>query len=914
MDGTTDDMHTEAVACSVCHRAEFCMSMVAEEVVAPMPKRLRIFESPASTAEGEKSIEDCDCGSSDCSASSCCSEEAFSEVISDIWDETEGVTGELGDSCRLSRRPSQPDLLVEPAEISGQFARWHNELAEVAPRPWATEKLALAELLLANVQEYGWDTGEHLLQALLSVEEEHDVNASFAARARRMFARARLPSMGPSASSLASEFCIACRESTGNLLLVSELCGHRLHMSCLADGLRLQLREGASRPSSLRCPACAPQQAAPVPWDVARAALGDELSFESTVLDSQDCFEAGRGTLFQLCPEGRCCTKPCGGNYSMQVACHCASKHRFCLYCGQLPHEPMPCSQMLEIRDFITSTCRHVSSINSEPHNPQGSPADRAALAHDIELANFPNLLAAGARPSCQTCNTEVSAGSSTALQLEFESFLGQCPQGTLRASAEIMLPLIQAWDLQAESVVQSAPEERNVDATLGQTSQEAAAVAGSQRLLEATTRPCPRCFVAIEKVGGCHHVTCTNARCRHEFCWLCLRDWASPGHDVLECALRRLHGQALGSMHSSGHRIEGMQADNQKSAVLQDVESRIRENYASQPVETRPKKEEDYAEEVRNRIQQALSMQLEGDLDLILSAFQPHERNPLLVSMSLLQLYDQQERRAREAAAVAFDAALSDVALREQCLSEVRCFLDWLRPRWWLRLNAADAEQLPLGDWGAREFVQAVRARAEKALHGLRCRETLALRERELDFVCRRYIEQHAAMPLSGNSFNEVLSLLHKMLNADRASWSEVQFATAPSDPGAGHPDVELQPKGTATGLSSGSASQRAIMLAEAAACSWRAGRLLELMGVLQPPSGRDAYEAAVAAETWLEQMEERATVLRRLISSAVSEGAPEPGEFRCATDLLDEARRSVFRFALEYCGSTRRTVRHRA
>jgi len=914
MVASKNGLHAEAVVCSGFDRTELCMSTVAEEeVVAPEPKRLRILESPASTAEGGKSAEDCDCGSSDCSASACCSEEDFSEIVSDIWDESEDITGELGDGCCLTRRPSQPELLVGPDEISGQFAHWHNELAEVAPHPWATDKSALAELLLANVQEYGWDTGEHLVQALLSAEEDQDINASFAARNRRIFARARLPPLIPSTSSVASEFCIACRESTGNLLLVSELCGHRLHMSCLADGLRLQLREAASQPTSLRCPACAPQQAAHVPFDVARAALGNELSFQSTILDGQDCFEAGRGALFQSCPEGRCCIRPCGGNYSMQTACHCASKHRFCLYCGQLPHEPMPCSQMLEIRNFIASTCKHISSINTEPHNAQGSPADRAALAHDIELANLGNL-PAGASASSPACSTESVASNSAMLQLEFESLLGKCPQGTLRASAEIMLPLIQAWDLQAQPVVQPAPEEGQVGASPGQASREAAAVAGSQRLLESTTRPCPRCFVAIEKTGGCHHITCTNARCRHEFCWLCLRDWASPSHDVLECALRRMHGQALGSMHSSGHRIEDMQADSHTSAVLQAVESRIRENYASQPIETRPQKEADYAEEVRERIQKALSMPLEGDLDLILSAFQQHERNPMMVSMSLLQLYDQQERRAREAAAVAFDPVVLDDTLREQCLSEVRCFLDWLRARWWLRLNAADAGQLPLGDWGAREFMQAVRARAEKALDGLRRRETLALREHALDVACRMYIEQHAATPLLDNSFSEALLLLKKLLNADRASWSEVHFSAASDEQQAGHPNVELQPKSTGSGLSGGSATQRAVMLAEAAACSWRAGRLLELIGVLQAPSGRDAYEAAVAAETWLEQMEDRATALRQLFSSAMPETAPDLGELRCATDLLDEARRSVFRFALEYCGGTRRTVRHRA
>jgi len=48
-----------------------------------------------------------------------------------------------------------------------------------------------------------------------------------------------------------------------------------------------------------------------------------------------------------------------------------------------------------------------------------------------------------------------------------------------------------------------------------------------AQRLwLKANTRPCPQCKAPIEKMEGCNHMTCTNHSCRHEFCWICRKDW----------------------------------------------------------------------------------------------------------------------------------------------------------------------------------------------------------------------------------------------------------------------------------------------------------------------------------------------------------------------------------------------------
>jgi ariadne-1 len=47
-------------------------------------------------------------------------------------------------------------------------------------------------------------------------------------------------------------------------------------------------------------------------------------------------------------------------------------------------------------------------------------------------------------------------------------------------------------------------------------------------------TKDCPKCSRSIEKNGGCNHMTCSL--CRHEFCWICLGDWAKHGSDYYNC------------------------------------------------------------------------------------------------------------------------------------------------------------------------------------------------------------------------------------------------------------------------------------------------------------------------------------------------------------------------------------------
>ena len=55
-----------------------------------------------------------------------------------------------------------------------------------------------------------------------------------------------------------------------------------------------------------------------------------------------------------------------------------------------------------------------------------------------------------------------------------------------------------------------------------------------SANWVNANTKPCPNCGTAIEKNGGCNHITCF--KCNSHFCWICLHDWAKHGANAYNC------------------------------------------------------------------------------------------------------------------------------------------------------------------------------------------------------------------------------------------------------------------------------------------------------------------------------------------------------------------------------------------
>ena len=51
---------------------------------------------------------------------------------------------------------------------------------------------------------------------------------------------------------------------------------------------------------------------------------------------------------------------------------------------------------------------------------------------------------------------------------------------------------------------------------------------------LEVNTKACPKCHVSIEKNQGCNHMSCKG--CKHQFCWLCMSDWANHNGGNFVC------------------------------------------------------------------------------------------------------------------------------------------------------------------------------------------------------------------------------------------------------------------------------------------------------------------------------------------------------------------------------------------
>lgn len=69
-----------------------------------------------------------------------------------------------------------------------------------------------------------------------------------------------------------------------------------------------------------------------------------------------------------------------------------------------------------------------------------------------------------------------------------------------------------------------------------------------TQRLIFMNSKPCPgrNCTYPIERAEGCLHMTCS--RCKHQFCWNCLRSWPDPMCSTGACRRTAEQTRALDS------------------------------------------------------------------------------------------------------------------------------------------------------------------------------------------------------------------------------------------------------------------------------------------------------------------------------------------------------------------------------
>ncbi|KAI9348598.1 hypothetical protein BDR26DRAFT_799199 [Obelidium mucronatum] len=83
---------------------------------------------------------------------------------------------------------------------------------------------------------------------------------------------------------------------------------------------------------------------------------------------------------------------------------------------------------------------------------------------------------------------------------------------------------------------------------------------------IEANTKECPQCNAAIEKNGGCNHMTCR--KCTHEFCWICLGKWAGHSCARYSATTGARRTESVAGIEEYLHYLTRY-ANHEKSAIL---------------------------------------------------------------------------------------------------------------------------------------------------------------------------------------------------------------------------------------------------------------------------------------------------------------------------------------------------------
>lgn len=384
----------------------------------------------------------------------------------------------------------------------------------------------------------------------------------------------------------------------------------------------------------------------------------------------------------------------------------------------------------------------------------------------------------------------------------------------------------------------------------------------------------------------------------------MCLRPWRN--HDFLACAVSR------GGSSGSRSRAEEMSQEFQN-----DMEERIRRNWAEGKLDATHESQESFAAEVRQRFQDAFTTLLAGDEDLIAANIVPENHN-LQLGWNLVQFYEKCEIIARTLVEhMENNTTAPEKREREKCEQQLWQFVTWLQGRWWLRLGDvadSDVEDYAIGDnrRPLSDAFSSARRRALSAVRRLRKRKTESVRKQLLATLAFDIVANYDGsldLPVRDSAPARQPEMLVAGLIAAPDYRHAVQQGAQ-----EGNIAKEVEP--------AISSAVRSLHLAAAADTAWTTNLFFEALGVLRPVEGMQAQSSSKLAAQWIEELRDRMKSLEQLVLTWPANQKYEQSitmfdlrdRIVSESRLLDASRQSAFHFALEYCGGARVKVRSRA
>ena len=150
-------------------------------------------------------------------------------------------------------------------------------------------------------------------------------------------------------------------------------------------------------------------------------------------------------------PRDHCLHCAClADGFRVQVLCSCSERHRFCVCCEELLHEPVPCAQMMELSNALEEPHVELEEVPLEQYRARdelpltqlwarGRADDCVTLPADLEMMD---LL------TTAISQLTLRAAESRRHRNDFEDSFGTKCSQLIRSDDEITVPLLTSWDL----------------------------------------------------------------------------------------------------------------------------------------------------------------------------------------------------------------------------------------------------------------------------------------------------------------------------------------------------------------------------------------------------------------------------------------------------------------------------------